>query len=533
MSIGILECTLRDGAYITNGEFGSEVIKGIIYHLAKACVENIEVGWLKNEPHLKGSTYFKDSKEIAEYLPQNRGDENYIAMMDYGRYDLANLSDYDGSSINTIRLVFPLDKFKEAIEFSKQITQKGYKLHLQAANTPSYSDFDLLNLCELVNKIKPESLAIVDTFGIMYAANLAHIFMLINHNLDKNIKIGFHSHNNLQLSFALSMEFANLAKELKRDVLIDSSLCGMGRGAGNTTTELIANYLNSFYNSDYDINLIYDCIDIYMKKFIEKYKWGYSIPLCIAGQLGSHVNNIAYLQNAYKASNKEIKITLESLPPKQRVLYDYDILKEAYVNALKQEINDEAAVESLKEAIKGREILFISPGVNATKQKAVVESYIKEKQPLVVGINAILEGYKFDFLFFSNKIRYEFAKVQNPKICDSTQILLTSNIENIDSSVLKFNINNLIKTKWKFFNNSTIIALRLFAKVGVSKINLAGFDGFSELEGDYSYYLLENGVKGYEKEQINKDISEMLAEFIDKSGVKVEFVTKSVFSKVK
>ncbi|MDY3114213.1 MAG: hypothetical protein SOW25_07830 [Helicobacter sp.] len=45
--------------------------------------------------------------------------------------------------------------------------------------------------------------------------------------------------------------------------------------------------------------------------------------------------------------------------------------------------------------------------------------------------------------------------------------------------------------------------------------------------------MLENGVKGYEKALINKDISEMLRDFIDKSGVKVEFVTKSVFSKVK
>ena len=77
--------------------------------------------------------------------------------------------------------------------------------------------------------------------------------------------------------------------------MIDSSLCGMGRGAGNAPTELVANFLNQKYHKNYDMNEIFDAIDMYMPPFQEKYSWGYSTPYCIAGMYQCHVNNIAYL----------------------------------------------------------------------------------------------------------------------------------------------------------------------------------------------------------------------------------------------
>ena len=54
MSIELLDCTLRDGAYINNSEFGEPALKGIIKHLQDAHVEIIECGWLKDSEHKEG-----------------------------------------------------------------------------------------------------------------------------------------------------------------------------------------------------------------------------------------------------------------------------------------------------------------------------------------------------------------------------------------------------------------------------------------------------------------------------------------------
>lgn len=67
------------------------------------------------------------------------------------------------------------------------------------------------------------------------------VFYLVHHNLWANAKIGFHSHNNLQMSFALSQDFIDMSQGL-RDIVVDSTMAGMGRGAGNTNTELVMQY---------------------------------------------------------------------------------------------------------------------------------------------------------------------------------------------------------------------------------------------------------------------------------------------------
>ena len=60
--------------------------------------------------------------------------------------------------------------------------------------------------------------------------------------MSSSIRIGFHSHNNMQLSNALSQEFVRITQG-KREVVVDATLSGMGRGAGNTPTELIVQYM--------------------------------------------------------------------------------------------------------------------------------------------------------------------------------------------------------------------------------------------------------------------------------------------------
>lgn len=153
----------------------------------------------------------------------------------------------------------------------------------------------MIDLAREMNQVHPVAVSVVDTFGAMYQEDLERIVQVLDCELDAGIKLGFHSHNNQQLSFALTMHFVELFKDSKRGCIVDSSLCGMGRGAGNATTELVANYLNRKQHGDYDMNQIMDAIDMYMQYFQENYTWGYSTPYFIAGMYCCHVNNIAYL----------------------------------------------------------------------------------------------------------------------------------------------------------------------------------------------------------------------------------------------
>ncbi len=291
--INLLDCTLRE-APIKGLVLGHNYIKKFINALEISNIDIIECGFLKNMPHNPDSTIFQYVEEIEPYLQNKKEGTLYVALVDYGRYDLKYLSNYNGKSIDGIRICFKKEErfdvfeyakaikdkgykvffqnvdtmsysdielksidgiricFKkeerfDVFEYAKAIKDKGYKVFFQNVDTMSYSDIELLEVIERVNELKPYAYSIVDTFGAMYAEDLRHIYSIVNHNLDKDIILGFHAHNNLMLANANTQEFVNLACN-EREINIDSSILGCGRGAGNSHTECLVEFLNKKFD---------------------------------------------------------------------------------------------------------------------------------------------------------------------------------------------------------------------------------------------------------------------------------------------
>lgn len=531
--VQLLDCTLRDGAYIVNSEFGIPAIKGIIRKMQDANVDIIECGWLKDTPHEEGSTFYHLPSDLERYLSDKSPRTTYVAMIDWDRYNLDNLPVCDHKSIDAIRIVFPQQKYKEGIELSQKITERGYQVYLQAANTLGYSDQELINLAHEINQVSPVCLSVVDTFGAMYGEDLAHILCVLDAHLDKNIKIGFHSHNNQQLSFALTMQFVESLLLKNRSCIVDASLCGMGRGAGNATTELVANFLNRKMQGNYDMNVIMDAIDMYMQHFQAHYQWGYSTPYFIAGMYCTHVNNIAYLSQNHRTNARDMRNIIESLSMKDRQKYDYALLEATYIDYQNKMINDEQTLQLLKEQFKDQEILLLLPGKSLIEEKEKIIAYIVQRHPVVIGINAVFDGYPYDYIFFNNKIRYDYAKEIYPEIFYKFSRIVASNIKTeSDGTELLVNFNLLVKRGWDHFDNSGIMCLRLLNKLHVNKVSLAGFDGFDDsYDESYADISLPHINPGKKWEELNAEIKDMLLDFkqTTKDYMKITFITKSKF----
>ena len=171
----LLDCTLRDGAYIVDAHFGVAAIKGILKKLQESNMDIIECGWLKDFEHEKGTTFYHVPSDVEQYLDGKNDRSTYVVMIDWDRYDVDTLPEYDGKSIDAVRVVFPYGKHKEGIAVGRKIQQKGYKVFYQAANTLAYKEEDLLDLANEINKVNPVALSVVDTFGAMYEEDLERI----------------------------------------------------------------------------------------------------------------------------------------------------------------------------------------------------------------------------------------------------------------------------------------------------------------------------------------------------------------------
>lgn len=531
--VQLLDCTLRDGAYIVDSKFGTPAIKGIIRKMQNANIDIVECGWLKNTPHDKGTTFYHVPSDLEQYISEKDNQTTYVAMIDWDRYDLNNLPEWDGKSIDAIRIVFPQDKFKEGIELGNIIKEKGYKVYFQAANTLGYSDEELRNLADAVNKVDPVCLSVVDTFGAMYGNDLEHIVSILDEILNEDIKLGFHSHNNQQLSFSLTMQFVELMQQKGRKCIVDASLCGMGRGAGNATTELTANFLNRKYAGNYDMNIILDSIDIYMQHFQRNYQWGYSTPYFIAGMYCTHVNNIAYLLDNHRTSAKDMRNIIESLSEEDRKKYDYDLLERKYLDYQNKTIDDENGLNRLKSSIKQQEVLLLLPGKSVIDEKSKISSYIADKKPIVIGVNAVFADYAYDYLFFSNKIRYKYAKEIYSELFDMFPKIIASNIKTTPAEgEILVNFNLLVKRGWSHFDNSGIMCLRLLNKLHITHVAIAGFDGFvNEHEQNYADVSLPYINPGKRWEELNAEIIDMLEDFkkTTQNYMQIHFITNSKF----
>lgn len=532
--VNILDCTLRDGGYLVDSQFGNTAIKGIIRGLTDSGVDVVECGFLKDEPHQNGSTIFNNAAQIRPYLPEDKRQASYVCLADYSRYSINNLEPYDGTSIDGVRACFFKNERYDVIEFCRSIAEKGYKLYVQPVDILGYTDAELLELIEMINDIEPYAFSIVDTFGSLYKEDLQRVFFLIHHNLCASAKIGFHSHNNLQMSFALSQEFIEMTQGL-RHVTVDTSMAGMGRGAGNTNTELVMQYMNRKYNSGYDIDVLLDLIDNYIDGFRGQYEWGYSIPYFLAGSYSAHVNNISYLSTKAGIASRDINFLLNRLGAADRKRYDYDLLEKIYLEYLSAICEDEEAIEQLEKKLSGKDILMLLPGHSIVTFKDTIDTYCQEKKPVVISVNLLSSHYPINYAYFSNKNRYQYWK--SATHFKEYKKIVTSNVTTTaEKNQWIVDFTRLVKCGWEQLDNSGILLLRLLDILNVGSIAIAGFDGYSHNKESQNYVQkdMEKQRNTLNAEEANNDIRNMLQDYMNtrNSNCEISFLTPSYFASV-
>ena len=336
MSVRITDCTIRDGGYLLNKNSDSEFVKGIMKGLADAGIDFVETGFLQT--NVTGETLvYANSVEARKYLPEDKGKTNFIGFCDNSRYSPDNLDPYDGKSFKWLRISFAKHEIDASIEFCRRAQEMGYIVQFNPMDAISYTDKERTELIAKVNKVKPGSMSIVDTFGAMYLEDLKHIFKQMDSLLDKDIAIGLHSHDNLGLSTALAETMIMLAQESDRDVIVDGSLFGMGRGAGNASTELLAAYINKYYKGKYNIQALLDTVHTYIDPIRSHIHWGYDLPMFVCGIEHAHVDNVYYLAKNTDASPTDMYEVLDTMEVCQKTRYgvgysktDFTILKSAY-----------------------------------------------------------------------------------------------------------------------------------------------------------------------------------------------------------
>lgn len=517
MRAKVLDCTLRDGGYVNNFAFGEDPAKKIISSLIETDIEYVEIGFFRNSKSEMETTVYTSFLEAENFLPSKINSTKFFAMIVYGKFDIDKIPPKSQTKIDGIRVTFKKKEIDEALVYINEIQKKGYIVSANPTGVHQYSDKELLELIDKINHYNPNIFAIVDTLGLLKSDELLRIFYLVDHNLNPDITIAFHSHNNLQLSFSNAQSL--LETNTKRELIIDSSVRGMGRGAGNLCTELLLQYLNDNFDKKYNLIPILKIIDEQIDKIYATNPWGYNVPYYLAASMKCHPNYASFLTDKASISVENISEILALIPENKKSNYDEKLIQELYLCYQENDIDDTEALENLKNNIANRDVLIIAPGKSINLYKDKILSYVNEKNPYIISINFRPETFNIDKVFISNARRFsEQTNLQN--------LLITSNIkaENVEI----FNYGSYLNNS-DMADNSALMLLKILIKIGVKNIILAGMDGFSNGNNNYFDSSMINNAKLGEFDKRNEVMYKMLQSLA--KSINITFLTPSLYEK--
>jgi len=525
-SIKVLDVTLRDGGCVNNFNFGQPYMEQILAAQERSGVEIIELGYLDDKGSFSGRTQWASIDSISRsLLKEKKKGITYVAMMDYGKFSLGNIVDRKENFIDGIRLAFHKKKVRDIFPIAKEILRKGYRLYLQPMLTVHYSENELLELIGIVNSELPEvtGFYIVDSFGEMRSNDLSRLFNIIESNLNQNILLGFHSHNNLQLAY--SNACALLQFPMSRDVIIDSSIMGMGKGAGNLNTELMLEHLNIFYGKHYKIAPLLEVMDCVINQLRSEFSWGYAPEYYLSSSHHCSPTYASYYYNKHMLPIDQVGELLSHIDENKKISFDKSYAEELYrsYNETKP-VDDSICIKDLRDVLHGRDIIVLAPGKSIQDYHDRIGDFQRKEGVITIGLNLTLD-YHTDFLVVTR------LDLLGSAVSSGRTVITTSNVsKSVRGDVKILNYGRWIEIRENVtYDSSSVICLNMLQYIGVKSVALAGFDGFSvNINDNYADPIMRRPVT--EEQSIARNL--FYKQFIaDKksAGMNINFLTPSLY----
>jgi 4-hydroxy 2-oxovalerate aldolase len=382
----ILDCTLRDGGYYNNWDFSRELIEEYFQAMVAAKVEYIELGFrfFKKDIYLGPCAYTTSSFLETLNIPKKLKIGIMINAKDILSNNLTknqiNKTFLDlpkKNKISFVRFACHLSEIEKIIPICNQLNKKKITTAINLMQISEISDNEIEKITKLASKSKLDIFYFADSLGNLGPKNIIDISNVIKKNWKKDI--GFHAHDNMGRALINGVTAFNNGVKW-----IDSTVTGMGRGAGNIKTEFALLQFSKYLKKDSNISFLLKLIENKFEPMRQQYKWGTNPYYYLAGQHKIHPTFIQSMLTELKLEPVEMLSAIDNLKKEEGKNFNRNLIEvgqKLYEGKTKGSWNP-------YNLIRGRNVLIVCPGPSSHLHSKAIENFIRKNKPFVIALNA-------------------------------------------------------------------------------------------------------------------------------------------------
>ena len=282
----VLDCTLRDGGLMSDHHFDDDIVKAIYQANVDAGVDYMEFGYKASKrifaPSQYGRWKYCAEDDVRRIVGDNDTPLKLSVMADAERTDYhTDVLPCDQSVFDMVRVATYIHQVPSAMDIAKDALDKGYEVTLNLMAVSTIQEWELDEALEIFADSEVNAIYLSDSFGTFYREQIEYLVRkYLRLAVPRGKVVGMHAHNNQQLAFANTIEAIILGANM-----LDGSMAGLGRGAGNCPLELLIGFL---HNPKYHLRPILKCIRDHIEPLRKDLNWGFDIPYMVTAILNQH-----------------------------------------------------------------------------------------------------------------------------------------------------------------------------------------------------------------------------------------------------
>ena len=459
----ILDCTLRDGGYYTQWDFDKGLVEGYCRLMEELPIDYVEVGYRSIPLNGYLGEYFYCPEYVLSELKELMPSKKLVIILNEKDINVENLNELLPPCkpyVTLVRIAIDPKNIERAIILAKEIKKLGFEVGFNVMymsnwlEAPSFLD-KLKGLDNIIDYFY-----MVDSFGGIKPEDVKNIISLVKSKT--SVPLGFHGHNNLEMALINTLTSID-----EGSVIVDATITGMGRGAGNLRTELLITYLDSLYKIKVNYTQLSNVVSDF-EKLKTHYKWGTNLPYIFSGAFSLPQRQVMEWvgMNRYSISN-----ILNAL------------------NNQKEAIEDNIKLPLLKKENLFDKVVILGGGKSVNNHSVAIKKLVEEEKSICVihagvrnalsylGVNSqqyyALAGFESEKLL---KTIEDLSKVKEtcvyPPFPRKMGTTIPSAIEPVSKELEAI-------TFTEASNDSPLaLAIQTALDLGVNYILMAGFDGY-------------------------------------------------------